>query len=51
MNEGVPSVDLTMSTTASIAFMLDMIWPIPYMESVPSRRRRMVGCYDRGKIY
>lgn len=41
----VPRVDLTMSTTASMALMLEMICPMPSMESVPSRRRRMVGCW------
>jgi len=41
---GVPRVVLTMSTMASMALILEMIWPIPSMESVPSLRRRMVGC-------
>lgn len=39
-----PRVVLTTSTTASTALMLDMICPIPSMDSVPSLRRRMVGC-------
>ena len=40
----IPRVDFTMSTTASMALMFEMICPIPYMESVPSLSRRMVGC-------
>jgi hypothetical protein len=35
---------LITSTTASTALMLDMICPIPSIDSVPSLRRRMVGC-------
>lgn len=47
----IPRVDLTISTMASTALMLEMTCPIPYMESVPSRRRRIVGCYDKGSVY
>jgi len=47
----IPNVDLTMSTTASMALILEMICPMPSMESVPSLSSRMVGCYDSGKIY
>lgn len=51
MDGYVPRVDLTMSTTASMALMFEMICPIPSMESVPSRRRRMVGCWVRREVY
>ena len=37
-------MDLTMSTTASTALILEMICPIPSMVSVPSLSKRMVGC-------
>lgn len=39
-----PRVVLMMSTTASTALMFDMICPIPYIDSVPSLKRRIVGC-------
>ena len=39
-----PSVVLIRSTTASTALILEMICPIPYIDSVPSLKRRIVGC-------
>lgn len=45
MGKAIPRVDLTISTTASMALMLEMIWPMPSIESVPSRSSRMVGCW------
>jgi hypothetical protein len=39
-----PSVVLITSTTASTALIFEMIWPMPYIDSVPSLRRRIVGC-------
>ena len=41
-----PNVLLTTSTTASTALIFEMIWPMPSEASVPSLKRRMVGCYD-----
>lgn len=39
-----PRVVLITSTTASTALMFDIIWPIPYIDSVPSLNKRIVGC-------
>lgn len=44
VSDDVPKVVLTISTMASMALILEMICPMPSIESVPSRRRRMVGC-------
>lgn len=41
-----PNVVLMTSTIASTALMFDIICPIPYIDSVPSRKRRIVGCYS-----
>lgn len=41
---------LTMSTMASIALILEMICPMPSMVSVPSLRRRIVGCWVRAEV-
>ena len=40
-----PRVVLMTSTTASTALMFDMICPIPYIDSVPSLKSKIVGCY------
>ena len=50
MRQCLPRVVLTMSTMASTALMLEMIWPMPSMESVPSLSRRMVGCQIGGGV-
>lgn len=40
-----PNVVFITSTIASTALTLDIICPIPYIDSVPSLKRRIVGCY------
>jgi len=44
LEKSVPRVVLTISTMASMALMLEMICPIPSIESVPSLRSKIVGC-------
>lgn len=39
-----PRVVLMTSTTASTALIFEMICPIPYIDSVPSLSKRIVGC-------
>ena len=42
-----PSVDRTESTTAAHALMLEMSCALPWLVSVPSRKRMMPGCWPK----
>lgn len=44
VNPFLPNVVFTTSTIAYIALMLEIICPVPSIVSVPSLRRRIVGC-------
>ena len=46
----IPRVVLTISTMASIALTLEMICPIPSLESVPSRSSKIVGCWVKKEL-